>query len=141
MNIFRFIQIITCMILTSTAAAQHYAYQPSTPIIGKIQTIQARSYDTFEQLARTHDIGYDELLHANPDINPYTSLDLSIYSGEGFCRHFSLTTKKILDHMRLKVRMSYAPEHAFLKFKKNNLDFIFDPSFSNGFHSCNFLLK
>ncbi|MAW08062.1 MAG: hypothetical protein CME61_07245 [Halobacteriovoraceae bacterium] len=83
----------------------------------------------------------NNLMKPNPDINPYTSLDLSIYSGEGFCRHFSLTTKKILDYMSVRVRMSYAPEHAFLKFKKNNLDFIFDPSFSNGFHSCKFLSR
>ena len=54
----------------------------------------------------------NNLMKPNPDINPYTLLDLSIYSGEGFCRVLALQ-QKILDYMSVRVRMSYAPEHAF----------------------------
>ena len=57
----------------STSFAAQYSYVSHTQhqLIGHVRTIQTRSYDTFNQIARTHDIGYDELKQANPNVNPY----------------------------------------------------------------------
>lgn len=80
------------------------------------------------------------LMKPNPDINPYTSMNLAIYSGEGFCRHYSLTAKKIAEQMAVDVSLGFAPEHAFLTYSEGGIEYIFDPTKTNGFHDCTFFI-
>lgn len=65
--------MLSIALYCSTSLAAKYTYVAHTrhQLIGHIRTIQSRSYDTFNQLARTHDIGHDELKQANPNVNPY----------------------------------------------------------------------
>ncbi|MGI9291525.1 MAG: L,D-transpeptidase family protein [Gammaproteobacteria bacterium] len=44
---------------------------PDQQIVGSIQVIQARYEDTFVDIARTYNLGFDELIEANPDVDPW----------------------------------------------------------------------
>jgi L,D-transpeptidase ErfK/SrfK len=40
-------------------------------VVGQIQIIEARYEDTFVDIARTYNLGFDELVEANPDVDPW----------------------------------------------------------------------
>lgn len=44
---------------------------PGQTVVGEVQVIIAREQDTFSDIARTYGLGYDELVHANPDVDPW----------------------------------------------------------------------
>ncbi len=43
----------------------------STSVVGELQLIRAREKDTFIDIAQAYDLGYDELVEANPGIDPW----------------------------------------------------------------------
>jgi len=40
-------------------------------VVGELQVIRARYEDTFVDIARAYDLGFDELVQANPDVDPW----------------------------------------------------------------------
>ena len=44
---------------------------PDQEIVGGLQVIHARYEDTFVDIARAYNLGYDELVAANPDVDPW----------------------------------------------------------------------
>ena len=40
-------------------------------VVGELQVIRARHEDTFVDIARAYKLGYDELVHANPGVDPW----------------------------------------------------------------------
>ncbi len=44
---------------------------PENDVVGEIQTIQAKASDTLLDLARNFDVGYEEIVAANPDVDPW----------------------------------------------------------------------
>ncbi|MEO1594663.1 MAG: L,D-transpeptidase family protein [Pseudomonadota bacterium] len=40
-------------------------------VYGEVQVIEARDADTFSDIARSYGLGYDELVHANPEVDPW----------------------------------------------------------------------
>jgi L,D-transpeptidase ErfK/SrfK len=44
---------------------------PDQEVVGTLQVIHARHEDTFVDIARTYNLGFDELLEANPDVDPW----------------------------------------------------------------------
>jgi len=40
-------------------------------VVGEVQVIRARYEDTFTDIARAYDLGYDELVDANPGVDPW----------------------------------------------------------------------
>lgn len=40
-------------------------------VVGEVQIIQSRESDTFPDIARTYGLGYDELVQANPGVDPW----------------------------------------------------------------------
>lgn len=44
---------------------------PEQSVVGELQVVLARDEDTFSDLARAYGLGYDELLAANPGIDPW----------------------------------------------------------------------
>lgn len=44
---------------------------PSQRVVGELQVIHAGEDDTFVDIARAYNLGYDELVAANPDVNPW----------------------------------------------------------------------
>jgi L,D-transpeptidase ErfK/SrfK len=53
-------------------SANHYQLEsPEQSVVGVPQVVLARQEDTFSDLARAYGLGYDELVAANPDVNPW----------------------------------------------------------------------
>lgn len=44
---------------------------PDQKVVGALQFIRARHEDTFVDIARAYNLGYDELVEANPDVDPW----------------------------------------------------------------------
>jgi L,D-transpeptidase ErfK/SrfK len=44
---------------------------PDQQIVGTVQVINARHEDTFVDIARSYNLGFDELIEANPDVDPW----------------------------------------------------------------------
>jgi L,D-transpeptidase ErfK/SrfK len=53
-------------------SANHYELEsPEQSVVGVPQLVLARDEDTFSDLARAYGLGYDELVAANPDVDPW----------------------------------------------------------------------
>lgn len=53
-------------------ATHTFTYQPKgTVVIGQLQTTLSHHEDTFADLARRYNLGYDELVNANPGVDPW----------------------------------------------------------------------
>lgn len=48
-----------------------FAITPGSDVVGEIQVIRARHEDTFVDIARAYDLGYDELVNANPGVDAW----------------------------------------------------------------------
>jgi len=44
---------------------------PEQEIVGELQVIEARYEDTFVDIARAYNLGFDELVEANPEVDPW----------------------------------------------------------------------
>ncbi len=44
---------------------------PGEDVVGEVQVIQARYEDTFADLGKTHDLGYLEMVAANPGVDAW----------------------------------------------------------------------
>jgi L,D-transpeptidase ErfK/SrfK len=44
---------------------------PSASVVGELQVMRARKQDTFIDIAQAYDLGYDELVEANPGVDPW----------------------------------------------------------------------
>lgn len=57
--------------LEPLSATRFELADPSASVVGELQLIQAREKDTFIDIAQAYDLGYDELVEANPGIDPW----------------------------------------------------------------------
>jgi len=48
-----------------------YVIEPGQEVVGELQVMRARYEDTFVDIARAYGLGYDELVAANPGIDPW----------------------------------------------------------------------
>lgn len=44
---------------------------PAVNVVGELQVLRARKEDTFIDIAQAYDLGYDELVEANPGVDPW----------------------------------------------------------------------
>jgi L,D-transpeptidase ErfK/SrfK len=44
---------------------------PATNVVGELQVMRTRASDTFIDIAQAYDLGYDELVEANPGVDPW----------------------------------------------------------------------
>lgn len=51
--------------------SDRFLLTPDLQVIGELQVIEARHSDTFVDIARTYNLGYDELIEANPGVDPW----------------------------------------------------------------------
>jgi L,D-transpeptidase ErfK/SrfK len=63
--------VMTLCALAAPVRAVDYWVADGQEVIGDVQVISARYEDTFVALARTYDVGYEELKRANPDVDPW----------------------------------------------------------------------
>lgn len=71
-------RIAALTVLTLAAALCSPSYADTYPLppkgqslVGKMQWIHANQQDTLSDLARRFDLGYDEIVRANPDVDPW----------------------------------------------------------------------
>ena len=55
----------------NVAAALELELSAESEVVGEVQVIRADYEDTFIKLARRYDLGYRELIQANPDVDPW----------------------------------------------------------------------
>jgi L,D-transpeptidase ErfK/SrfK len=60
-----------CVLLASQAGAREFVLDPGSDIVGEVEVISAKYEDTFVDLARRYDVGYEDLRRANPDVDPW----------------------------------------------------------------------
>jgi len=51
--------------------SDEFALVPGSDVVGEMQVIRARYEDTFIDIARAYDLGFDELVQANPGVDPW----------------------------------------------------------------------
>ncbi len=52
-------------------ASDEFVLVPGSDVVGELQVIRARYEDTFVDIARAYGIGFDELVDANPAVDPW----------------------------------------------------------------------
>jgi L,D-transpeptidase ErfK/SrfK len=52
-------------------ASDRFVLDPDGDVVGEVQVIRARYEDTFSDIARAYDLGFDELVQANPGVDPW----------------------------------------------------------------------
>jgi L,D-transpeptidase ErfK/SrfK len=62
--------LILVSIHAAAAGAREYPLDAASDLVGGVEVIEARFEDTFFEYARRFNVGFDELRHANPDVDP-----------------------------------------------------------------------
>lgn len=65
------VSLLCGILLTHAATALTFAIKPGSDIVGSVQTATVRRGETFEEIGRKFDVGFYELVEANPGVNPY----------------------------------------------------------------------
>ena len=66
--------VFFAILALGTAAAQAASYlipPPGIDVIGEVKRIRTEYQDTFVDIARRYDVGYEELVQANPGVDPW----------------------------------------------------------------------
>jgi L,D-transpeptidase ErfK/SrfK len=63
--------ILPCVLCAATADAAEFWIAEGEEVFGEVQVVQARYEDTFVGLARTYNVGYEELRQANPGVDAW----------------------------------------------------------------------
>ena len=51
--------------------SDRFLLHPGQQVVGELQVIEARYEDTFVDIARSYNLGFDELVEANPNVDPW----------------------------------------------------------------------
>ena len=65
------ILVLPLALLMGVASAETYHYQPGEDVVGNISIHSIQDGDNFLQLAQTFRVGFNELVDANPDVDPW----------------------------------------------------------------------
>lgn len=63
--------VLSFTVVAATARAAEYWVAPDDEVFGEIKVVKARYEDTFVSLAREHNVGYESLKRANPDVDAW----------------------------------------------------------------------
>ena len=66
-----FIASVILMLMLQTAFAAVYSYGKGNTVIGSVQTYTVKHDESLIEVARKFDIGYQEIVEANPDLDPF----------------------------------------------------------------------
>ena len=67
----RILALLSLLLLAASAQAAEYWIADGDDVFGAVQVIDARHEDTFVGLARTYNVGYEELREANPGVDEW----------------------------------------------------------------------
>ena len=62
---------LLCFFCVATAQAEEYWIGEGDQVFGEVRVVEARFEDTFVGLARTHNVGFEELKQANPGVDAW----------------------------------------------------------------------
>ncbi len=62
---------LPCAFCVATAQAAEFWVGEGDEVFGEVRVVEARHEDTFVSLARTHNVGYEELRQANPGVDAW----------------------------------------------------------------------
>jgi L,D-transpeptidase ErfK/SrfK len=68
MNIFAILLILT---ISSVSFSEIYPYRHGETVIGHVQTYTIEDHESLIEIARTFGLGYNEIMQANPDLDPF----------------------------------------------------------------------
>lgn len=71
MSIKNVLMLVALLASPSLGLALTYPMPKSGDVVGELQVIQAEHHDTFVDLSRKYDVGYYELVDANPGVDPW----------------------------------------------------------------------
>ncbi|MFE8071007.1 L,D-transpeptidase family protein [Marinobacteraceae bacterium S3BR75-40.1] len=63
--------LLLLSLLPSLAVARTFTLSPTASVVGNLQVLVANYEDTFAELGERESLGYLELVHANPDVDPW----------------------------------------------------------------------
>ena len=63
--------ILPCLLSVATAQAEEFWIGEGDEVFGEVQVVEARFEDTFVSLARTYNVGFEELKQANPGVDAW----------------------------------------------------------------------
>jgi L,D-transpeptidase ErfK/SrfK len=63
--------VLASAAIAAGAQAAEFPLQPGIDVVGEVETITAVHEDTFVRLARRYNVGYEELIQANPGVDPW----------------------------------------------------------------------
>ena len=63
--------LITLALSVSAMAETYLLPSPTDDLVGQMFTVNASASDTLPDLARTHDVGFDSIVRANPSVDPW----------------------------------------------------------------------
>lgn len=67
-----FIAVVAAVALAATARAEVYELPPAGgDVIGALTYVESRAADTLLEIARRHGLGYEEIVRANPAVDPW----------------------------------------------------------------------
>ena len=90
----------------ATARAAEFWMAEGDEVFGDVQVVEARFEDTFVALARTYNVGYEELRQANPDVDewlPGAGTKITIPRLISFTRRFNCSHQT---RMRIKISLT-----------------------------------
>lgn len=62
---------VTAPVEQPPIVSSRFELTPGNDVVGELQVIRSRYEDTFVDIARAYDLGYDELVDANPGVDPW----------------------------------------------------------------------
>ena len=63
--------LLPCLLSVATAQAEEFWIGEGDEVFGEVQVVEARFEDTFVSLARTYNVGFEELKQANPGVDAW----------------------------------------------------------------------
>lgn len=67
----RFFTALVALLAATQLMARELPLSPDSNVVGEDSVIISRHEDTFVKIAREHDLGFLELVHANPGVDPW----------------------------------------------------------------------
>jgi L,D-transpeptidase ErfK/SrfK len=58
-------------VLPAPAATERFELEPGQSVVGVVQMVKAGKEDTLTDIARRFNVGYEEILRANPEVDPW----------------------------------------------------------------------
>jgi L,D-transpeptidase ErfK/SrfK len=69
--VIRAVAVVTAAALATTARAEVYELPPAGDVVGAVTYVESRAADTLLDIGRRHGLGYEEIVRANPGIDPW----------------------------------------------------------------------